>query len=143
MDLFKHECVYIHASVFVVAAGAVLTPQILHKSEIQPEALGQYLCEQPMAFCQIVLLQSIVDSIPTDKRFKDKIEDYKREHPEDPIPIPMKDPTPQVFNAAISCMYTAHKMQFEIIYVGMYNVMHKMYMVMYIHTYIRMYMSIP
>ena len=95
-DLFKDRNVYIHASVFVVAAGAVLTPQILHKSEIQPKALGHYLCEQPMTFCQIVLLQSIVDSIPKDPRWKDKVKRYQEAHPEDPIPIPMKDPPPQV-----------------------------------------------
>ena len=95
-DLFKDEIVYIHASVFIVAAGAILTPQILYKSEIQPKALGHYLCEQPMAFCQIVLLQSIVDQIPKDDRWKAVIEKYQQKHPQDPIPIPMKDPTPQV-----------------------------------------------
>lgn len=95
-NLFTDETVYIHASVFIVAAGAVLTPQILHKSEIQPKALGRYLCEQPMAFCQIVLLQSIVDAIPKDPRWKKEVERYQIAHPEDPIPIPMKDPTPQV-----------------------------------------------
>ena len=49
-----------------------------------------------MTFCQIVLLQSIIDEIPKDCRWKDKVEKYQKEHPEDPIPIPMKDPQPEV-----------------------------------------------
>ena len=105
-DLLKDQHVYIHASVFVVAAGAVLTPQILHKSEIQPKALGHYLCEQPMTFCQIVLLQSIVDGIPKDCRWKDVVKKYQEAHPEDPIPIPMKDPAPQVNTLCIHNIYT-------------------------------------
>lgn len=74
-------------------AGAVLTPQILFNSEIQPEALGHYLCIQPKAFCQIVLKQSLIDSIP-------------RKHnpnPIDPIPIPEDDPPPQVMNVYSGC----------------------------------------
>ena len=96
MDLFKGQEVFVHASVFIVAAGAVLTPQILHKSEIQPKALGHYLCEQPMTFCQIALLQDIIDGIPKDPHWEDVVKKYQIAHPKDPIPIPMKDPDPQV-----------------------------------------------
>ena len=67
-------------------AGATLTPQILFNSEIQPPALGRYLCEQPMAFCQIVLKQDLIDKIPHNLN----------PNPNDPIPIPESDPTPQV-----------------------------------------------
>ena len=95
-DLFQKKTWHIHASMFVIAAGAVLTPQILFKSEIQPRALGHFLCMQPLAFCQVVLLQSIVDAIPKDKRWEKEVEKYQREHPQDPIPIPIKDPQPQV-----------------------------------------------
>ena len=97
-DLLEKKTYHIHAKVFVLAAGAILTPQILFNSEIQPAALGHYLCEQPMAFCQIVLKQEIIDDIEKDSRWTKKIEEHKRKNPEDPIPIPIDDPTPQVFN---------------------------------------------
>ena len=95
-DLMEKKWYHIHAKVFILAAGAVLTPQILFNSEIQPAALGHYLCEQPMAFCQIVLKQEIVDQIEKDPRWKKQVEEHKRKNPNDPIPIPMDDPTPQV-----------------------------------------------
>ena len=75
-------------------AGAVLTPQILYNSEIEPRALGRYLCEQPLAFCQIVLKQEIVDSVWA--TWRKRCEAYCEHNPDDPIPIPMDDPTPQV-----------------------------------------------
>lgn len=95
-DLLEKERYHIHAKVFVLAAGAVLTPQILYNSEIKPEALGHYLCEQPMAFCQIVLKQEIVDGIARHKEWKEKIHRHKVKNQEDPIPIPLDDPEPQV-----------------------------------------------
>lgn len=49
-----------------------------------------------MAFCQIVLRQSIVDALPGDARFADRIQEYRKQHPNDPIPIPMNDPDPQL-----------------------------------------------
>ena len=101
-DLLNDQLYQIRAKVFVLAAGAILTPQILFKSGIQPRALGHYLCAQIMAFCQIVLKQEIVDSIPTDPRWKAEVEKYQKEHPNDPIPIPMSDPTPQVSSSS-SC----------------------------------------
>ncbi|MFI0221197.1 GMC oxidoreductase [Streptomyces lydicus] len=57
------ETVTITAKVFVVACGAILTPQLLFASGLRPEALGHYLTEQPMAFCQTVLKQSIMDKL--------------------------------------------------------------------------------
>ena len=95
-DLMEKKRYRVHAKVFVLAAGAVLTPQILFNSGIRPEALGHYLCEQPMAFCQIVLLQELVDSIEPNPEWKKKVDHYKAKNPEDPIPIPLDDPTPQV-----------------------------------------------
>lgn len=95
-DLLEKERYHIHAEVFVLAAGAVLTPQILYNSEIKSEALGHYFCEQPMAFCQIVLKQEIVDDIARHEEWKEKIQRHKDKNPKDPIPIPLDDPEPQV-----------------------------------------------
>ena len=95
-DLLNDEYYHVHAKVFVLAAGAILTPQILFNSEIQPKALGHYLCEQPMAFCQIVFKQEIIDNIRKNPKWKEKVQTYEEENPTDPIPIPMNDPTPQV-----------------------------------------------
>ena len=111
MDILQNETSHIHAKVFIIAvgktydmhitpvddlvpwffAGAILTPQILFNSEIQPEALGHYLCIQPKALCQIVLKQSLIDFIP-------------RKHnpnPINPIPIPEDDPPPQVIGMVV------------------------------------------
>lgn len=94
-DLLNKTCYHISADTFVIAAGSVLTPQILFNSEIRPPALGHYLCEQPMAFCQVVLLQAIVDSIMENPEWKIMVEKYQKDHPNDPIPIPQSDPSPQ------------------------------------------------
>ena len=88
-DLLNKTDYTIKANIYIIAAGAVLTPQILFASKIQLRALGHYLCEQPLAFCQIVLLQSLIDSIKDHPKFRLK-------HPHDPIPIPYSDPQPQV-----------------------------------------------
>lgn len=84
----------IAAKVFVVAAGAILTPQLLYASNIRPHALGRYLCEQPMAFCQIVLSSKIIDDIVSNN--PDSVQQHIDNNPRDPIPIPMDDPNPQV-----------------------------------------------
>lgn len=94
-NLIEWRTLHIYADVFIVAAGAVLTPQILFNSDIRPDALGRYLSEQPMAFCQVVLRQDIVDSIDKDPRFADRVKAHRQRNPRDPIPIPMNDPEPQ------------------------------------------------
>ena len=96
-DLVHWDKIEVHANNYVICAGAVLTPQILFASGVRPLALGRYLSEQPMAFCQIVLKQSIVDAMVEDPAFKDRINEYQAQHPEDPIPIPINDPDPQLW----------------------------------------------
>ena len=100
-DLLNKKDFEITAEIFIIAAGAVLTPQILFNSDIKLPALGRYLCEQPLAFCQIVLLQSIVDSITKNPEWKKIVDEYKKKHPNDPIPIPHEDPQPQVIVSSL------------------------------------------
>jgi pyranose oxidase len=77
------------ADIVIVAANAFYTPQLLWKSKIRPAALGHYLNDQPMAFCQIVLKHELI------KKIKDK---WNAPDPEiDPIPIPVDDPIPNVW----------------------------------------------
>jgi pyranose oxidase len=96
MDMGNWQPYHVHAKIFVVCAGTVLTAQVLYNSGIRPVALGAYLSEQTMAFCQVVLRQTIIDGLPTDARFADRIKLYRKQHPNDPIPIPMNDPDPQI-----------------------------------------------
>ncbi|KAJ7021158.1 putative pyranose oxidase [Mycena alexandri] len=100
---------YIKAKAYVVAAGAVATPQILANSgfgatndrvaHIIPN-LATRITEQPMAFCQIALLQvdEIDDpKIPRPSWWTRAVETHKRNFGNvDPLPIPFQDPEPQV-----------------------------------------------
>jgi len=43
----------------VVAAGAIGTPQLLHRSGIRPRALGRWLSYHPILICQLVLDESL------------------------------------------------------------------------------------
>jgi pyranose oxidase len=101
-NLIEWKTIKVYAKTFIVAAGAVLTPQILYNSDIKRN-VGNYLAEQPMAFCQVVLKKELVEGIK-ELYFSDKIKDLKRrceahqkKNPKDPVPIPMNDPEPQVW----------------------------------------------
>ncbi|GGK06863.1 pyranose oxidase [Pilimelia anulata] len=96
-DLKQTRTLRVEADNYIVAANAYLTPQLLWASNIRPPALGRYLTEQPIAFCQIVLRQDIIDGIPTDSRFAERVRDYRERHPHDPVPIPADDPEPNVW----------------------------------------------
>jgi pyranose oxidase len=79
----------IMADLVVVAANAFYTPQLLWKSKIRPRALGHYLNDQPMAFCQIVLKHDLLEKIR-------KL--WPAPNPDiDPVPIPVDDPIPNVW----------------------------------------------
>jgi pyranose oxidase len=93
-DLIHWRKMTVNADLFVVAAGSILTPQILWKSKIRPPALGRYLTEHPMTFCQIVLSRALVESIADDPRFAARL---KGQELNDPVPIPMQDPPPMVW----------------------------------------------
>ncbi|CUA66777.1 hypothetical protein RSOLAG22IIIB_00225 [Rhizoctonia solani] len=132
-NLRTGETVIVEAKIFIIACGAICTPQILWNSGFGdhggsspnpkgPElrALGRYLTEQSLAFCQIVLKRELVRSLlystptpPSDDQNQDpltplgwskqEIESVRnkcRAHlerfPDDPLPIPFNDPEPQV-----------------------------------------------
>lgn len=96
-DLGQWRTLRIEAENFVVACGAILTPQLLYASHIRPEPLGRYLTEQPVSFCQIVLRQSFVDRIESDPRFAEAVREHRKRYPRDPVPIPADDPEPNVW----------------------------------------------
>lgn len=77
------------ADVVVVAANAFYTPQLLWLSGIRPEALGHYLNDQPMLFCQVVLKHELLEEIA--KLWDPPPPDI------DPVPIPVDDPIPNVW----------------------------------------------
>ncbi|KAL0061207.1 hypothetical protein AAF712_011966 [Marasmius tenuissimus] len=91
-DLNTDKDKVVFAKTIVLACGALPTPQILWNSCIRPPNLGCYLTEQSMAFCQVIMNKSLVDSVdPKDPR----VIAHKKKHPEDPLPIPFNDPEPQ------------------------------------------------
>ncbi|KAF8593009.1 pyranose 2-oxidase [Ceratobasidium sp. AG-I] len=105
-NLRTHEDILITAKKYVIACGAVCTPQILHNSGMRIDALGKYLCEQSIAFCQVVLKKELIDSI--EKRFPEQFKKHKDKNPNDPLPIPFNDPEPQVtmrYSDKLNCRY--------------------------------------
>ncbi|MEN7546309.1 pyranose oxidase [Rapidithrix thailandica] len=96
-NLLEWKEVHVKAKVYIIAAGTVLINQILFNSEIDAPNSGLYLSEQPMAFCQVVMLNDILDKIRQDPRFADRVQQHQQENPHDPIPIPTHDPEPQAW----------------------------------------------
>ncbi|CAF1252951.1 unnamed protein product [Rotaria sp. Silwood1] len=96
-DLQLNKNRLIQAKVYIIACNPILTPQLLWNSDIRPEALGRYLCDQPMTFCQILLRQEILNTI---KEYQDsKIHLMKSAKTliidkRDKISIPLDDPPP-------------------------------------------------
>ncbi|KAG8733576.1 Pyranose 2-oxidase [Ceratobasidium sp. 423] len=109
-DLKSNIYLSIPAKYYVVACGAVCTPQVLWNSgfgtrpplKIAPElpALGQYLAEQSIAFCQIILRREYIEGIKESPYLSEELREKCRQHaknfPNDPIHIPFNDPEPQV-----------------------------------------------
>ena len=77
------------ADIVIVAANSFYTPQLLWKSNIRPRALGHYLNDHPMLFCQIVLKKDLLTKIGNL---------WDAPAPSvDPVPIPKNDPIPNVW----------------------------------------------
>ncbi|RPB08343.1 pyranose oxidase [Morchella conica CCBAS932] len=94
---------YVFAKKYVICGGSVLTPQILFNSGFRPvegslPALGHYLTEQTMSFCQIILKDEFVQEVEntTNPEWKKKVDAHRLKHPEDPLPFPYNDPDPQL-----------------------------------------------
>ncbi|WP_258177225.1 GMC oxidoreductase [Streptomyces solincola] len=96
-DLNESRTVRVVADQYVVAAGAVLTAQLLWASGIRPDALGRYITEHPTAFCQVILLQKLVERAGADERFAPSIERHRAVYPDDVLPVPVGDPDPNVW----------------------------------------------
>ena len=90
-DLLAGETIRVEAEEYVMAAGALLTPQILWKSGIQAPTLGHFLTEHPLAFTQVVLRRELVERIGELAREQDANLDG-----EDAVPIPIEDPPPML-----------------------------------------------
>ncbi|KAF7982632.1 hypothetical protein HWV62_27059 [Athelia sp. TMB] len=105
------------AKTYVIAAGAICTPQILANSDfggmrdpvlLEPSRdiqvahdipnLGKYITEQPMAFCQVVLLKVNGIDKPDNKPgwWNTAVADHRALYPKDFLAIPFQDPEPQV-----------------------------------------------
>eukprot|EP00171_Calliarthron_tuberculosum_P023723 IDg23723t1 len=85
----------IKAKNFVVACGQVASAQLLAASGFDDlTANGKYLTEQPFMFTRIVLDRKLVEQLFDLRqgnplfRFKEVIEQWRKDHPNDPIPIP-------------------------------------------------------
>ncbi|KAK0126901.1 hypothetical protein ONS96_006466 [Cadophora gregata f. sp. sojae] len=96
VNLLTNETVLIKAKKYVICAGAVLTTGILFNSDIRPDkgypALGRYMTEQIVSFCQVVLKRSLIERTWDDPRCTE----HFRHFPNDPLHIPFDDPDPQV-----------------------------------------------
>ncbi|KAI0469202.1 hypothetical protein F4859DRAFT_516145 [Xylaria cf. heliscus] len=114
IDLVNNKEYLVQAKKYVVCGGAVLTGGIVAKSVFKSgltlegfcPALGKYLTEQTMSFCQITLKQEFIDDVIDDPGFLDnqnediiakKVKAHIKKHPEDPIPFPFDDFDPQVY----------------------------------------------
>ncbi|TGO43264.1 hypothetical protein BHYA_0002g00690 [Botrytis hyacinthi] len=106
-NLVTNEVVIAKAKKYVVCAGATLSTGILFNSGIRPDtgyrALGRYLTEQTMAWCQVVIQKSLVESIWDNPRCKE----HSKNFPQDPLRIPFNDPYPMI-TTPISKEYPWH-----------------------------------
>lgn len=91
-----HKKVYkVKARQFVASCGTVLSAQLLWASNIRHELLGTHMTEQPLAFCQVVLSEEVIERARKDKRFQQVIVQHAKRDPDDPLPFPVEDADPQ------------------------------------------------
>ncbi|KAI1736430.1 hypothetical protein F4680DRAFT_469082 [Xylaria scruposa] len=114
IDLLHNKEYVVRANRYVICGGAVLTAGIVAKSVLESgrkldefcPALGKYMTEQTMTLCQIVLKQDFIDEVkaypdfldePNQSLIKDKVVEYRKNNPDDPIPFSFDDFDPQVY----------------------------------------------
>jgi pyranose oxidase len=113
-DLMEGDAYEVHAGVYVVASGAVMSANILWRSGIALDTVGRYIIEHPIAFTQVILRQDLIDKVKSDpdwdslwdaqkRRTQKALEENensatsRREPPRDVLPIPMDDAPPNVW----------------------------------------------
>jgi pyranose oxidase len=99
-DLLNWTTKRVHAAIYVVAAGSLLTPQVLWNSGLGDHrlpALGRYLTEHPMTFTQVVLAPEHVESIAQLAHARGGQEIELTWDPDDPVGIPANDPPPMLW----------------------------------------------
>ncbi|OGM46844.1 hypothetical protein ABOM_005019 [Aspergillus bombycis] len=103
-DLVNGKTIHVKAKAFVVSGGPVQTPQLLYASGFRPEsapdrqllpALGHFLTEDTMGFCQVVLSKELIGKVEENKDWKEKVKAHK-ESTGDSLPIPLHDFDPQI-----------------------------------------------
>lgn len=100
-NLDTGEDVDIVAKAYIVAGGAVLTPQLLSASGLDDHlpALGRYLTDSPVAFCQVVLKKEILDRLPEllTGDALERVLEAGSGGPSDPLLIPPGEAPPNLF----------------------------------------------
>ncbi|MBO9204627.1 MULTISPECIES: GMC oxidoreductase [Niastella] len=93
-DLQNGERINIYASRFIVACGTIMSAQLLWASGIRPEALGRYLYDHPIAFCQVILSKELIEKMSSELRSSENKLSFAAN---DPLPIPINDPAPNIW----------------------------------------------
>ncbi|HEV8716260.1 MAG TPA: GMC oxidoreductase [Candidatus Binatia bacterium] len=96
-ELQSGQLLKIYADTYVVACGTVMSAQLLWASGIRPEALGRYLVDHPMAFCQVILRKELVKRMGDILNSAQFAEQRRWMAPHDPLPLPMNDPSANVW----------------------------------------------
>ena len=92
-NLTEWETINVYADTVILAAGPCLTPQLLYKSGIRPDALGRYLNENPNAGCKVIYKRDVIDEIRevTDNPARDEAIPIPSEWHEPMIWIPVSE----------------------------------------------------
>jgi len=99
-DLVGWTTKRVRANTYIVAAGSLLTPQVLWNSGLREDrlpAIGRYLTEHPMTFTQVVMTPELVEAAALLARETGDADFQWTLDPKDPVRIPANDPPPMVW----------------------------------------------